>query len=236
MHTTLFPAASRGHIHADWLEAWYSFSFSGWYDPDRVHFGALRVLNDDIIAPHSGFGWHPHSDMEIVTIVLSGTLTHKDSTGGQGTLSPGDVQAMTAGKGILHSEYNEGDEEVRSLQLWIFPRAIDLEPSYAQAHLPVGLGEQRILASGDPQEGGLVLAQDMRLTRLRLAPGQSMDYMPMTGNVQYCFVVSGRGVIGGTSLGPRDALGILDASNQVVFEATVEEFDCIILDVPKISV
>ncbi|PIV90634.1 quercetin 2,3-dioxygenase [Candidatus Gracilibacteria bacterium CG17_big_fil_post_rev_8_21_14_2_50_48_13] len=236
MRTTLIPAHTRGYIQEDWLTAWYSFSFSGWRDPERMQFGALRVLNDDIIAPRNGFGWHPHSDMEILTIVLAGILSHTDSTGGSGELRPGDVQAMTAGKGIMHAEFNKGDEEVRSLQLWFYPRAISLEPHYQQKHLPTLPGTLRVLASATGEADSLILAQDLRVVRARVLPEKPLEYTPIAGNIQYCFLIEGAGTVAGQEASRRDAVTVEDAGNTFALVASHAEMDCLILDVPKSSV
>ena len=222
------PAATRGHVHQDWLEGWYSFSFANWHDPERMQFGALRVLNDDIIASSNGFGFHPHRDMEIVTILLSGTLTHQDNTGGMGRLREGDVQVMTAGKGIVHSEYNrDPQQEVRSLQLWFFPREANLEPSYAQAHVPVEPGQQRVLVNG---ESSLQVAQDMRVVRMKVLPETAQQYEAMPGNGLYIFVIEGEGMVTGQSMGPRDALEVTEQES-IKAEAGANMLDLLILDV-----
>lgn len=235
MHLTHIPADTRRHIKQGWLEGWYSFSFADWHDPERVHFGALRVLNDDIIAPANGFGFHPHMDMEIVTVVLAGTLSHRDNTGGSGELRPGDVQVMTAGKGIIHSEVNNSaTEEVRSLQLWFYPRAISQEPRYDQAFLPVEDGQQRVLVSGDGTPGVLQVAQDMRVVRIKLLPDEPQSYVPMPGNGQYLFVIEGAGNIAGQKVERRDAVAIT-GGGPIELLAEDGVLDLLLLDVPMLD-
>ena len=133
MKTVLHTASTRGHANHGWLKANHSFSFANYYDPERVHFGALRVLNDDTIAPGMGFGSHPHDNMEIITIPLEGDLEHKDSMGCHGVIKAGDVQVISAGTGIYHSEYNHNaDQPINLLQIWIFPKQKDVTPRYEQ--------------------------------------------------------------------------------------------------------
>ncbi|HEY1023164.1 MAG TPA: pirin family protein, partial [Flavisolibacter sp.] len=133
MKTVLHKAATRGHANYGWLDTWHTFSFGNYHDPNRLHFGALRVLNDDTVAPGAGFGQHEHGNMEIITIPLSGALTHEDSMGNKGVIRPGDVQVMSAGTGIMHSEKNESnDSPVSFLQIWIFPDRKDVSPRYEQ--------------------------------------------------------------------------------------------------------
>lgn len=232
MRLNHIPASSRGYVHQDWLEGWYSFSFAGWHDPERIHFGALRVLNDDIIAPASGFGFHPHRDMEIVTIVLSGTLTHRDNTGGTGQLRNGDVQVMTAGKGIVHSEMNQDpQEEVRSLQLWFFPREMNLEPRYDQAHVPVQEGEMRVLVSGNGS-APLQVSQDMQIVRMKIPSGMSMQYTPYApSNCQYVFIIEGEGTVENVAVSRRDAVEVTEAE-QLQITAGDSLLDVLIMDVP----
>lgn len=235
MNTIIYPAKERGYIHQDWLEAYYSFSFAGWHDPERMGFGALRVLNDDIIGPSNGFGWHPHADMEIVTIVLQGTLSHRDSTGGSGEIRPGDVQVMTAGKGITHMEYNNDPMiPVHSLQLWFYPHSISLEPRYDQAHIPLIPGEQHILVTENGEAGSLQVAQNLRIVRMQCLPGETMEYTPLSpDHLQYCFVIEGEGTIGGESAQRRDAVGVVGAAESIKVVAGKELFDVLILDVIK---
>jgi quercetin 2,3-dioxygenase len=131
MNTKVYQAAERGHVQAGWLNSHHSFSFGHWYDPARIHFGALRVLNDDIVQPGSGFNMHPHDNMEIISIPLQGALTHKDSTGTDGMIRTGDVQIMSAGTGIRHSEFNASKTEaVNFLQIWILPKVENIKPRY----------------------------------------------------------------------------------------------------------
>ena len=133
MQTIIHKAETRGHADHGWLNAHHSFSFANWYDPSRVHFGMLRVLNDDIVAPGMGFGMHPHNDMEIITIILEGALQHKDNMGNGSVIKPGDVQVMSAGTGVVHSEFNPSKTERTNLfQLWIFPKEEHIEPRYDQ--------------------------------------------------------------------------------------------------------
>src|SRR6266542_1182678 len=133
MKTIIHRAEERGHANHGWLDAHHSFSFANWYDPSKVHFGMLRVLNDDVVAPGMGFGMHPHNDMEIITIILEGALQHKDNMGNGSVIKPGDVQVMSAGTGVVHSEFNPSEESpVHFLQIWLLPRRPGLPSGYEQ--------------------------------------------------------------------------------------------------------
>ena len=133
MNSVFHPSDSRGHANHGWLNTYHSFSFAGWHNPERMHFGALRVLNDDAVGRNAGFGTHPHENMEIVSIPLSGSLKHRDSMGNATVIREGDIQIMSAGKGIMHSEKNHSSEEdVHFLQIWVFPNERNLSPSYGQ--------------------------------------------------------------------------------------------------------
>ena len=163
MKTIYHPAAARGHVAFDWLDTWHSFSFGQWHDAEKVHFGALRVLNDDSIAGGRGFGMHPHDNMEIVTIPLEGALAHKDSTGNTGIIRKGDVQIMSAGSGLKHSEYNASETDAsKLLQIWVFPKSRNITPRYDQKTFPVEgrTGQWQTLVSPDAKEKGLDINQD----------------------------------------------------------------------------
>ncbi len=149
----LRPSHERGRADHGWLKSSFSFSFAEYYDPMHMHFGALRVINDDIVAGHSGFGMHPHRDMEIVTYMLSGALQHKDSMGNGSIIRPGEVQKMSAGTGIMHSEMNPEKDDAHLLQIWIFPNEKNLKPGYEQVHVPDELKRGRLHLIAGPQAG-----------------------------------------------------------------------------------
>lgn len=169
------PAQARGKAHHGWLESWHSFSFADYYDPQYMGFASLRVINEDIVAPGKGFATHGHRDMEIVTYVLEGALAHKDSIGNGAVMHPGDVQRMTAGTGILHSEFNASDTEpVHLLQIWLLPDTMDLPPSYEQIHFPEAekQGQLRLIGSRDGREGSVTIHQDVNLYAAKLEMGE----------------------------------------------------------------
>ncbi|MCS6991156.1 MAG: pirin family protein [Chitinophagales bacterium] len=204
----VIPAASRGHRNFGWLQAHYSFSFGEYFDPQRLHFGALHVLNDDTIAPGTGFGMHPHRNMEIITIPLEGHLLHRDSMGHQAVISAGQVQVMSAGTGIFHSEYNASNEHpLKLLQIWIVPQHLQVAPRYDMTSLP-HLKDQWITIVGPQHNGGLLwIHQQAWLSLATLNAGTSLTYslhQPDYG--MYLFLIDGKTDVLQFSLNPRDAL------------------------------
>src|SRR6201985_464015 len=170
--TNIFhPAPERGHFDFGWLDSYHSFSFGNWYNGEKVHFGALRVLNDDVVKGGNGFDSHPHENMEIISIPLKGTLAHKDSTGIEGILSTGDVQIMSAGSGIRHSEYNASHyDPVTLLQIWIFPKLTGIKPRHDQRSFDPAArnGQWQVVVSPRPEDEALKINQDARLALTRL--------------------------------------------------------------------
>lgn len=168
---TLRPAPARGHAqHGGWLDTWHSFSFGDYHDPEHMGHSVLRVINDDRVAGRRGFSPHPHRDMEILTVVLAGAVAHQDSTGGQAILKAGEVQRMTAGRGIVHSEMNPGDEELHLLQIWVLPQGTGLTPGYEQKPFPREgrLGKAQLVAAPGAPDGALDIHQDLKLWRIAL--------------------------------------------------------------------
>jgi redox-sensitive bicupin YhaK (pirin superfamily) len=211
MKTILHKAGTRGHANHGWLDTWHTFSFAGYHDPERVHFGALRVLNDDRIEGGGGFGRHPHDNMEIVTIVLEGVLEHRDSMGNTMVLRTDEVQAMSAGTGIFHSEYNHTpDIPVQMLQIWVFPEKNNITPKYDQkAFDPANrLNRWQVLVSKN-EPGSLHISQDATFSRITLEKGSAADYtLPGEHAGAYVFMIDGRAEVAGHSLEKRDGLGI----------------------------
>ncbi len=209
--TVYHPAATRGHASHGWLNSYHTFSFSGYHDPTRMSFGRLRVLNDDSVAAGQGFGAHPHANMEIVSIPLEGDLRHRDSTGRHEIIRQGDVQIMSAGTGIQHSEVNaNADRPVKFLQLWVLPKEADIAPRYEQKSFPPEGREGRFQAVVSPTDPTAVwINQDAVFSLGRFAAGQEAAYaVQFPGNGVYAFVLSGELTINGQALHPRDGLGV----------------------------
>lgn len=235
MKTIYYKAAERGHANHGWLDAWHSFSFSGYNDPEKVHFGALRVLNDDMIIGGRGFGMHPHDNMEIVTIPLSGDLEHSDSMGNIGTIGRGEVQVMSAGTGIYHSERNKNiDKALKLLQIWVFPKLRDIEPRYDQRAFSVEDRKnqfQTIVSPLGSDDGGMGMNQDAWFSLTNLEAGKAINYAPkLTTNGVYAFVIEGEAEINGQLLGRRDALGISE-TNEILIKANTDS-EILLIDVP----
>jgi redox-sensitive bicupin YhaK (pirin superfamily) len=213
MKKILYPAATRGSADYGWLKTHYSFSFAEYHDPARMQFGMLRVLNDDWIAPGKGFSPHPHRDMEIITVMLAGALRHDDSTGGQHILHAGEVQVMSAGSGITHSEHNASEQEAAELlQIWIFPHIRGISPRYVQTRFD---GEKRkdswhcLVAPVGSTEAPLGIYQEAHIFLTELSAGKSLEVVQEgEGRGEYFFVISGVVTIAGEQLGRRDALAI----------------------------
>ncbi|UCV29083.1 pirin family protein [Ferribacterium limneticum] len=232
----LRPSAERGYADHGWLRAKHSFSFANYYDPAEMGWGALRVINEDRVAPGQGFGTHGHRDMEIVTYILSGALEHKDSLGHGGVIRRGEVQRMSAGKGIMHSEFNPlPDEETHLLQIWIEPAQRGTRASYEQQALPVEemRGRWRLVASPDGAEGSTTIGQDARLWASVLAPGERAEYRLAAGRLGYVQVVSGQLSINGQNLAAGDGAKIADET-QLEFLAG-EETEILLFDLPPVA-
>ncbi len=212
MKTILHKANSRGHANHGWLDSYHSFSFGAYHNPDRMHFGALRVLNDDTVAPGRGFGTHPHQNMEIISIPLEGDLKHMDSMGNTAVIRQGDIQVLSAGTGITHSEYNKNqDQEVKFLQIWIFPNQKDVAPRYDQVSIRELAQKNSFyqILSPNPEDNGVWIHQQAwfhmgDLDREKTAAYQLKD----NGNGVYLFVLEGNVSVNGQLLQPKDGLGL----------------------------
>lgn len=229
MTYTIQRADERGSADHGWLHSRFSFSFADYHNPEQMGFGALRVINDDTIAPQSGFGMHPHRDMEIITIVTEGTVEHRDSMGHHGSTSAWEVQCMRAGSGILHSEFNPSKTQtLRLFQIWIRPREKGLPPSYSQHRFSPEVFEGRFatVASGLEQPAVLCIMQDAHLERGRFKAGSGVTVTPRAEGL-YVFVIAGSITLAGETLDARDAmalthpetltLGITAASDVLLF-------------------
>ncbi len=206
---TVRPAAERGSADHGWLRSQHSFSFADYYDPQHMGFGALRVINEDRVAPGTGFGTHGHRDMEILSYVLDGELEHKDSLGNGSVIRPGDVQRMSAGKGVLHSEFNGSSERpVHFLQIWIEPAVKGGKPGYEQTHFGAEAkrGKLRLIASPDGRDYSVRLQQDAEVFAGLFDGGEHAEYALAPGRRAYVHVARGRIVVNGHALGAGDAL------------------------------
>ena len=201
-------AAERGHENHGWLDSWHTFSFADYYDPQHMGFGALRVINEDRIQPGSGFPRHGHRDMEIITYVLEGAIAHKDSLGTGSTIVPGDVQRMSAGTGVLHSEYNAHPGQTHFLQIWILPKRAGIEPSYAQQHFAPQQkrGRLRLIVSPDGRDGSLGMNQDAFLYAGLFDGDERAELALAKARKGYVHVARGRVRVNGHDLGAGDAL------------------------------
>jgi hypothetical protein len=204
-------ASERGHAHHGWLDTWHSFSFSSYYDPAHMGVSNLRVINDDRIAPGGGFPIHGHQDMEIVTVVLDGALEHKDSLGNGSVIRPGDVQHMSAGTGVRHSEFNPSAQQpVHLLQIWLLPNRTGVEPAYHQRHFSEAerRGRLALLVSPDGRDGSIAAHQDALLYGSLLDDGHALDYRPDPDRQVYVHIARGAARVNGESLRAGDAARI----------------------------
>lgn len=212
MKNTLHRAETRGHATHGWLNSYHTFSFSGYYNPERIHFGALRVLNDDTVAGGMGFGQHPHDNMEIISIPTFGDLKHKDTMGNETIIKQGDIQVMSAGSGLMHSEKNaNSDKEVKFFQIWIFPNKKNVTPRYGQYTIDPNKMHNNLLQvlSPNQNEEGVWIHQDAWFSMGNLESGFKTNYkLNKKGNGVYAFVIEGDVTINGQSLQRRDGLGI----------------------------
>ena len=234
MKTILFPAGERGTADYGWLKPNYYFSFAQYDDSEKVHFGSLRVLNDDYIAGGGSFATHPHDNMEIVTIPFTGALKHKDSTGGQGIIRAGDIQIMSAGTGVQHSEANASSTEpVTLFQIWVFPKERNITPRYDQKTFDVTerINKWQVVASPFAADNALWINQDARFSLTSLGSGQSISYSnAFNGNGVFLVVISGSVNINEQQLYKRDALGIYE-TDEFNIEAT-EDSELLAIEVP----
>ncbi|HWQ03641.1 MAG TPA: pirin family protein [Candidatus Nitrosotenuis sp.] len=220
-----------------WLKTRHHFSFSDYYDPQNIHWGALRVFNDDVVEAGQGFGMHPHRDMEIVTVMLEGVLEHRDSLGNRGVLRPGEVQVMSAGRGITHSEFNHSkDAPLRLLQLWIFPRTKGLPPRWEQKEFPAAARAGkllRVVASHEAEgaNGELRIDQDAQIFLSTLRAGQHVEHASRAGRKAYLFLISGAAEVNGQLLGAGDQARIAEEP-KLLIRAT-QDAELILLDLPE---
>lgn len=238
MHTIIHRANERGHANHGWLDSHHSFSFANYYDPEKMGVGKLRVLNDDVVAPSGGFGTHPHENMEIISIPLAGALQHKDSMGNLQTIRAGEVQAMSAGTGIRHSEYNYSDTDaVNFLQIWVLPKKRDITPRYDQKQFAAADRHNRWqllvapMAADKKYDDAVAINQDAYLSMARIDAGNTLDYTNNRNtNVQYVFVIDGELTVAGIDLSRRDALAITQSERFDLYAKTDSEV--LVIEVP----
>lgn len=215
--TVLHKANTRGKADHGWLNSHHSFSFASYYNPERMNFGVLRVLNDDVVAPGKGFGTHPHNNMEIISIPLQGDLEHKDNMGNSTGIKSGDIQVMSAGTGILHSEYNANkDQEVKFLQIWVVPNEKNVVPRYDQITLNIDDRKNKLqqVLSPNPDDDGVWIHQDAWFNMTNLEAGKSLSYTlknPEQNGV-YVFVLKGDVTVNNQALNTRDGFGVWDVN------------------------
>ncbi len=228
---TVRKAGERGHAEHGWLDSWHTFSFADYYDPKHMGFRSLRVINEDRVAAGKGFPTHPHRDMEIISYVLDGALEHKDSMGTGSVIRSGDVQRMTAGTGVTHSEFNGSrDDSVHFLQIWLLPEARNLKPGYEQKHFSKEdrQGKFKLVASRDGADGAVVVHQDVKLYAGLFAEGESAKYELGKGRYAWLHVARGKMRANGVELSAGDALQV---SDEAVLEVTgVDNAEALLFD------
>jgi redox-sensitive bicupin YhaK (pirin superfamily) len=226
-------SADRGHANHGWLDSYHSFSFADYYDPKHMGFSALRVINEDVIAPAQGFGMHPHRDMEIVTYMLEGALRHQDNMGNGSVIRAGDVQRMSAGTGVRHSEFNaSSDESAYLLQIWLLPEVRGITPSYEEKHFDATSKTNQwcLIASRDARDGSLLVHQDMLLFATILNAGHQIDYQPKVGRSLYLQIAKGNVFLNGVALMQGDAAAIDDVRS---IEITAQsDAEILLFDLP----
>jgi redox-sensitive bicupin YhaK (pirin superfamily) len=230
---TLRKASERGHADHGWLDTWHTFSFANYYDPAHHNFRVLRVMNDDKVAAGQGFGTHPHRDMEIVTYVLEGELAHKDSMGHQATLTPGEVQRITAGSGIQHSEFNPSSTKpVHLYQIWLMPDAKGHTPSYAQKAFPKEgrTGRWQTIVSMDGREDSITIHQDAVIQLAELANGQTIKQSFAPGRYGWLQVLRGQATVNGLAVSAGDGIAI--AEEQAIDVSTSASTEVMLFDLP----
>lgn len=227
-------AETRGHANHGWLDTNHTFSFANYHNPERMHFGVLRVLNDDHVEAGKGFGTHPHNNMEIISIPLHGDLEHRDSMGNKSTIRQGDVQVMSAGTGVQHSEYNpNGDKAVKFLQIWLFPKEKNVEPRYDQMSFSPEDRKNQLqqVLSPNPDDEGVWIHQDAWFHMGALDKGSRADYnVKKSGNGVYAFILEGRVNINGQELKRRDGMGVWDTAKLDIEAA--DDAEVLLMEVP----
>lgn len=234
----LRKSEDRGHANHGWLDSYHSFSFANYYDPAHMAYSVLRVINEDIIAPAQGFGMHAHRDMEIITYMLKGAIRHEDSMGNGSVIRAGDVQRMTAGTGVRHSEFNASNQEAAHLlQIWLTPESVGIAPSYEEKNFdaPSKTNQWCLIASRDAREGSLLIHQNVDLFATILAEGVCLAYVPRAGRNLYFQMARGRATVNGTPLEQGDALMVSIETNlaiKVIEVVSQTEAEILLFDLP----
>ncbi|MFM1962392.1 MAG: hypothetical protein RLZZ172_1237 [Bacteroidota bacterium] len=228
-------ANSRGFADHGWLKSHHTFSFAGYHNPERIHFGVLRVLNDDMVSGGRGFGTHPHDNMEIISIPLEGDLEHQDSMGNTTVIRKGDIQVMSAGTGIQHSEYNKNrDEAVKFLQIWIFPNKRNVQPRYDQISMELGDRHNKLqqILSPNPEDAGVWIHQDAWFHIGNFDDKVSTTYgIKKETNGVYAFVLKGSFLVNGELLASRDGMGVWNTSS-IELQSQVDDAEILLMEVP----
>ena len=230
----VIPAAKRHFTDFGWLQTHWLFSFADYYDPANIQFGPLRVFNDDIVQPGSGFPTHPHREMEIVTVVLEGEITHRDGMGNVTVIRAGDVQRMSAGTGLTHSEFNLAETPVHFHQIWIFPDRLGQQPSYDQSYFDADQWHNRLVpvASGQGHKGAVTFHTDAAIYRSSLATGHSVEFHGDEARRVFIYLTSGRLQVKGRSLGPGDQARI-DLEKRIILTAEEGPAELVLIDLPS---
>lgn len=228
-------AADRHYNDLGWLQTYWLFSFSNYYDPENLQHGTLRVFNDDIVQPQTGFNTHPHEEMEIVSVILDGEMTHKDSMGNEILIKKGDVQRMTAGTGLQHSEWNTGNKPVSFFQIWILPDKRGLQPTYDQKYFDDGYFKNRLalIASGELAEEAVHLNTDAAFYRSRLIKDFELSYDSRKGYCQFIYVVKGHLIVNGEHVATRDQLRI--QGEDLLYLQAHRTSDFLLIEIPEKS-
>lgn len=234
MNTVIHKAETRGHANHGWLNSHHTFSFANYYHPERMNFGVLRVLNDDVVSQSQGFGMHPHRDMEIISIPLEGDLKHKDNMGNETIIKEGDIQVMSAGTGVMHSEYNNNpDKPVKFLQIWVIPNKQNVPPRYDQISLADIAKENQLyqVLSPNKEDEGVWIHQDAWFYIGKFEKGKADDYLiKKAGNGVYAFILEGEVEINGEKLSKRDGMGIWNTDHLTV--TATEDARVLLMEVP----
>lgn len=221
----------RGHLDHGWLDTYHSFSFGEYYDPRNMGYRSLRVINEDVVAPGQGFGTHPHRDMEIITYVLEGALEHRDSMGSHGVIRPGEIQRMSAGTGVRHSEFNHSKTEpVHLLQIWIMPDSEGVKPSYEEKKIATEPGKLQLMAAKGASNGTASIHQDAKVYVAKLAQGQSVEHDLASGRGVYVHIARGAAIVNGNELKHGDAIAIEQEAKVRIANEGAEQAEILLFD------